>query len=201
MEEILRKYIEEKYQGETSGHNTQHIFKVVENTRFLGQAEKLSSEELEKALIVAYLHEELDHKLVDSQEIALENLKIQLVKWHFKEPGEIIRGIEAVSFSKRTAENKVPFYIKVVQDADLLEAIGAMGIIRTITFGAVKNRVLYDPLTKGIPNSSTIQHFDDKLLKIPDYLSTATGQKQGQKRMKIMTEFLDAFYEEWEGLQ
>lgn len=202
-EEIVKAYITEKFANENSGHDLKHILRVVENARVIGVKEKLSEEELKHSILLAYLHEMMDHKLVKNQEDAKTNLKHLLLSWGVKE-NEIpqwIADIKSISFTNRTPENDVPLYVLVVQDADLLEAIGAMGIIRTITYGAVKNRVLYDEQTAGIKNSSTIQHFYDKLLKIPDYLTTSTGKAYGEKRMKIMKEFLDAFHKEWRGLE
>lgn len=202
-EKIVKAYISEKFSKENSGHNLDHILRVVENTKVIGKEENLSKEELNRGIFLAYLHEMLDHKLIENEKLAKDNLKELLLSWQVKE-AEIpqwIQDIQSISFSKRTKENKVPQYVRVVQDADLLEAIGAMGIIRTITYGAVKNRVLYDEKTAGVKNSSTIQHFYDKLLKIPDYLSTSSGKRYGKKRMEIMEEFLEAFHEEWRGLK
>ncbi len=97
----------------------------------------------------------------------------------------------------------------VVQDADRLDALGAIGIARTFNYGGFKNRALYDP---GIPpdlnmtketyrksSTPTINHFYEKLLLLKDRMNTATGKKMAIERHQFMELFLKQFYQEWEG--
>ncbi|KAL3502261.1 hypothetical protein ACH5RR_036710, partial [Cinchona calisaya] len=98
----------------------------------------------------------------------------------------------------------------VVQDADRLDAIGAIGIARCFTFGGSRHRILHDP---SIPPRSdvskdqymkkdeqtTVNHFHEKLLKLKDLMKTKAGQRRAERRHKFMKEFVEEFYEEWDG--
>ena len=122
----------------------------------------------------------------------------------------VVKIIKNVSFKggkeKRTFNSKE---LDVVQDADRLDALGAVGIARTFNYGGFKNRALYDPsippnlnMTKEqYKNSSapTINHFYEKLLLLKDLMNTETGKKIAQERHDFMVTFLNQFYQEWEG--
>ena len=84
-----------------------------------------------------------------------------------------------------------------VQDADRLDAIGAIGIARTFAFGGSRGRKIYDP--EGIDNSSSIQHFYDKLLLLKDRMNTPAGKELARQRDAYLRGFLDEFYAEWDG--
>jgi uncharacterized protein len=122
----------------------------------------------------------------------------------------VIAIIENISFKggnfERTFDSKE---LHIVQDADRLDAIGAIGIARTFNYGGFKNRALYDPEIE--PNLSmskeeykkseapTINHFYEKLLLLSDKMNTETGKKIAKKRHDFMVHFLAQFYAEWEG--
>ena len=97
----------------------------------------------------------------------------------------------------------------VVQDADRLDAIGAIGIARTFAYGGNRNRVIYDPSISPIEfetlyevkhkENHTINHFYEKLLKLKNLMNTSTGRKIAEDRHRFMEQFLEEFYEEWDG--
>jgi len=101
--------------------------------------------------------------------------------------------------------------LAVVQDADRLDAIGAIGIARTFSYGGAKHRNMYDPqypprenLTKEMymqesPHNTTINHFYEKLLKLKDWIKTESGRQMAQQRHGYMLKFLEQFHGEWEG--
>ena len=120
---------------------------------------------------------------------------------------EIIRNLSyKASLGKITFKSKE---LDIVQDADRLDAIGAIGIARAFTYGGYKNRVLYDPEILSNLNMSkeeyknttapTINHFYEKLLLLKDLMKTKTGKLMAQERHDFMLSYLDQFYAEWEG--
>jgi uncharacterized protein len=116
------------------------------------------------------------------------------------------------NLSYKASLGKIDYFSKelnVVQDADRLDAIGAIGIARAFTYGGFKNRVLYDPSIQPNLNMTkeeyknttapTINHFYEKLLLLKDLMKTETGKKMAQQRHDFMLVYLDQFYQEWEG--
>lgn len=116
--------------------------------------------------------------------------------------------IEHISFSggnKAAHENSVE--LDIVQDADRIDALGAIGIARTFNYGGFKNRKLYDPEIKPVLGmdpetykksmAPTINHFYEKLLLLKDRMNTVKGKEIAEKRHKVMVDFLDQFYAEW----
>ena len=126
----------------------------------------------------------------------------------------IVKIIETVSFKNSLSRTDKPFNsieLQIVQDADRLDAIGAIGIARAFNYGGFKNRELYNP--KISPNMTmskeeykkssapTINHFYEKLLLLKEKMNTSTGKKLAEKRHDFMISYLNQFYQEWEGLK
>jgi uncharacterized protein len=130
-------------------------------------------------------------------------------------PEDVVLHVENIVryISFKGGHNEQGFYspeLGVVQDADRLDAIGAIGIARAFNYGGFKNRALYDP---GIPpvlnrskedykhnNAPTINHFYEKLLLLKDKMNTASGRKLAEQRHLFMEAYLRQFYAEWEGV-
>ena len=161
----------------------------------------------------ALLHDIADSKFHNGDDSvgpfkAREFLKTQNVSEETIE--HIIKIIENVSFS---GGNKIQDFnskeLEVVQDADRLDAIGAIGIARTFNYGGFKNRKMYDPEIKPKldmtpeeykkSNDPTINHFYEKLFLLKDRMNTETGRKVAEERHLFMETFLEQFYGEWEG--
>ena len=199
--------MKEKLYGEGSGHDWFHIERVYNLSRYLAEKENADSFIVEMA---ALLHDIDDWKFSSNNDNNPTNTEVFLKKIQVNEEDliKIIKIINTISFkggvvdsSQETIEGKV------VQDADRLDAIGAIGIARTFAYGGNKNRVIYDPNIKPInftslekvksENNHTINHFYEKLLKLKDLMNTKSAKEIAEKRHKYMEEFLNEFYSEW----
>lgn len=210
--EMINRYMKDALVKDNTGHSIDHI------NRVLALANKiLAHEKNANAFVVraaALLHDVYDDKLYDSQEdiLAAKNNMISFllsIGVHPEMIEEITYIIDNMSWSK-SLEGAQALNIngKIVQDADRLEAMGAIAITRAITYGAVKNRVLYDPeIQPHSPQnktdyrnqkSTTINHFYEKLLLIQDKLNTDTARKISESRQQFMLSFLAQFKAEWE---
>ncbi|WP_294385428.1 HD domain-containing protein [uncultured Clostridium sp.] len=207
MIEKTKEFVKEKLYGEGSGHDWFHIERVYNLSRYLAEKENADSFIVEMA---ALLHDIDDWKFSSNNDNNPTNTEVFLKKIQVNEEDliKIIKIINTISFkggvvdsSQETIEGKV------VQDADRLDAIGAIGIARTFAYGGNKNRVIYDPNIKPInftsleevksENNHTINHFYEKLLKLKDLMNTKSAKEIAEKRHKYMEEFLNEFYSEW----
>lgn len=193
--EILIKaqeYIKETFLKEETGHDYYHIERVVINARKILRTEQADSFIVELA---ALLHDLGDHKLHNGIDKS-EELISAFLKSLFVEQSIINRVVEIVSqvsFSKRNKPSSIE--AKIVQDADRLDAIGAIGIARCFAYGGSKNRILYSPDEKEKENSS-IQHFYDKLFKLKDLMNTESAKLVAANRHSFMEEYIAEFYRE-----
>lgn len=210
-ERILEKamaYVKDLFAQEYSGHDFFHTYRV------LRMAERLAEEEGADLLTVqlaALLHDVDDRKL--SPQTCENHLRaVQFLREHGVEDaqiGAIIQIIDEVSF--RGTDSVVPSAIegKCVQDADRLDAIGAIGIARTFAYGGSHHRPLHDPAC--LPHldmdaaayykseSTSINHFYEKLLLLSGSMTTRSGRRIAQERHRYLQDFLEEFLEEWEG--
>ena len=203
-------FVRETLKNSESGHNWFHIERVWKNAKHIGQAENVNMLIVQLA---ALLHDIADSKFHNGDEtigprIAKKFLEEQEVDNEIID--HVVKIIENMSF--RSAYDKPSFISKelqVVQDADRLDAIGAIGIARAFHFGGYKNREIYDPkvppdlnMTKEAYKKSTaptINHFYEKLLLLKDKMNTITGKKMAEERHVFMENYLQQFYAEWNG--
>lgn len=210
--EMINRYMKDALTKDNTGHSIDHI------NRVLALANKiLAHEKKADAFVVraaALLHDVYDDKLYDSQEdiLAAKNNMISFllsIGVHPEMIEEITYIIDNMSWSKSLeGAQELNINGQIVQDADRLEAMGAIAITRAITYGAVKNRVLYDPeIQPHLPQnktdyrnqkSTTINHFYEKSLLIQDKLNTDTARKISESRQQFMLSFLAQFKAEWE---
>lgn len=187
-----QEYIKETFLKEGTGHDYYHIERVVINARKILQIEHADSFIVELA---AWVHDLGDHKLHDGMDKS-DELIGAFLKSLAVEPSIIDRIIEIVSqvsFSKGNRPSSIE--AEIVQDADRLDAIGAIGIARCFAYGGSKNRILYSPDEKEKENSS-IQHFYDKLFKLKDMMNTESAKLIAAKRHAFMEEYIAQFYKE-----
>ena len=212
-EEKLKRtitYVKKELRGAEGGHDWWHIERVLKNARLIAQTEQVNIFIVELA---ALLHDIADAKFYDGDENVGPMKAKQFLETHSIEK-EIINHVENIirniSFKGGNFTNN--FYspeLAVVQDADRLDAIGAIGIARAFNYGGFKNRKIYNPtiapnlqMTKDDykkSNAPTINHFYEKLLLLKDRMKTETGKKLAVERHRFMEIFLEEFYKEWEG--
>jgi uncharacterized protein len=203
-------FVKEKLENAEGGHDWFHIERVYKNALLISKNEICNSGIVQ---LGALLHDIADSKFHDGDEnvgprIAREFLESENVDEEIIT--HVVNIIENISYKGGNFEKKFSsIELDVVQDADRLDAIGAIGIARTFNYGGFKNRALYDP--NIAPNSSmtkeeykkndspTLNHFYEKLLLLKDKMNTQTGKQIAQERHRYMEGFLAQFYAEWEG--
>ena len=206
-------FVKKTLQGAEGGHDWFHIERVYKNALLIAKDEKV---DVFMVSIGALLHDIADAKFYDGDEtvgpkLAREFLEKQRVNEEVIVHIENI--IQFISFktSLSDGEKFTSPELAVIQDADRLDAIGAIGIARCFNYGGFKNRALYDP--EIIPNlnmtkeeykkstAPTINHFYEKLLLLKDKMNTKTGKNIALERHNYMENFLKQFYAEWNGLK
>ncbi|MGI4019883.1 MAG: HD domain-containing protein [Janthinobacterium lividum] len=203
-------FVKQTLQNAESGHDWWHILRVWNNAKLIAQTEKVDLLIVELA---ALLHDIADSKFYNGDEeigpkTAGEFLKSMEVEVAVIEHVQQI--IRNMSFKSSFGEVRFSSEeMKVVQDADRLDAIGAIGIARAFTYGGFKKREIYNPeiepdfnLTKEAYKNSTaptINHFYEKLLLLKNLMNTKTAQKIAEQRHQFMEQYLNQFYAEWSG--
>ncbi|XP_068646421.1 uncharacterized protein [Aristolochia californica] len=202
--------------GRDASHDAAHAFRVRDLALSLAKEEGLTSslQTLEIVEIAALLHDIEDHKYVSelSEEARIVERFLEEEDLEDSAKERILKIIKGMGFKDELNQKGVVDVLPefgVVQDADRLDAIGAIGIARCFTFGGSRKAILHDPKIEPRVNLSkeeyvknkqtTINHFHEKLLKLKDMMKTKAGQKRAGKRHKFMEDFLKEFYEEWDG--
>ena len=209
--ELINKTIElvkQKLEGTESGHDWFHIERVWKLSLHIQQKEGGDKLVIELASL---LHDIADPKFHNGDETIATKIVTQFLTEQKVDPEiiyKVIFIIENMSFKNRNdAPKDLPLELRIVQDADRLDAIGAIGIARTFNFGGYKNNLMYHPdiepkvnQTKQEykkSNGTTINHFYEKLLLLKDLLNTKTAKEIAEHRHQFMLQFLDEFYKEW----
>lgn len=204
------EFVKQQLQNAEGGHDWFHIERVYKNSLLIAKEENC---DLLVVQLGALLHDIADSKFHNGDENVgpktartfLENQKVEenIIQ-------NVIDIIENISFKGGNFNKKfTSIELEIVQDADRLDAIGAIGIARTFNYGGFKNRAIYDPNVS--PNltmnkeeyknseSPTLNHFYEKLLLLKDKMNTQTAKKLAEKRHAFMQLFLEEFYAEWNG--
>ncbi|MFL3661634.1 MAG: HD domain-containing protein [Polaribacter sp.] len=205
-------FVKKELKNAEGGHDWFHIERVFKNSILISKDEKV---DVFVVSLAALLHDIADPKFYNGDEtvgpkVATQFLKEQKV--HATIIGHIVSIIKNISFKNSfdtASENFTSIELEVVQDADRLDAIGAIGIARCFNYGGFKNRALYDPeiipdlkMTKEAYKKSTaptINHFYEKLLLLKEQMNTASGKKIANNRHQFMELYLQQFYDEWNG--
>ena len=201
-------FVKEKLEGAEAGHDWFHIERVWKLSKKIAEQEGGNLEVIE---LSALLHDIADPKFHNGDEtLALKISQNFLEEIHVNAEliEQVLFVIKNISFKNRAeAPENPPLELQIVQDADRLDAIGAIGIARTFNFGGFKNNLMYHPEIKpnlGMnkeeykkSNGTTINHFYEKLLLLKDLMNTETAKKIASERHNFMLQFLDEFYKEW----
>jgi|SRR5690554_2873269 len=212
-EKIIRNtiaFVKEELAHAEGGHDWFHIERVYKNALLISKKEDV---DLTVVSLGALLHDIADYKFHDGDEtVGPEKARNFLLdqKLSKEKIDHVARIIENVSFKGGNTELRFhSIELDVIQDADRLDAMGAIGIARTFNYGGFKGRKLYDPNIEPDLNMTpeeyknsiapTINHFYEKLLLLKDRMNTETGRKLAEARHNFMERFLQQFYAEWEG--
>ncbi len=189
---LTQAYIKKTFLDEGTGHDYFHIERVVINARKILETENADSFLVELA---AWTHDIGDYKLHDGVDKSEELITafLQSIQVENDTINKVLEIVSQVSFSKGNTPTTIE--AKIVQDADRLDAIGAVGIARCFAYGGSVGNILYNPYDNS-KDASSVQHFYDKLFKLKDLMNTETAKQIAESRNRYMENFIEEFYNE-----
>ncbi len=179
--ERAKAYITELFRANADGHDSAHTLRVYRNALLI--AEKEPGCDIRIAAIAALLHDADDHKLFHTENNANARAFLRENQVPQETADRICEIINAVSFSRNRDRMPETAEARVVQDADRLDALGAIGIARTFAYGGEHGR----------PMRESVQHFHDKLLLLKELMNTETGRQMAERRHAFLEEFLKEY--------
>jgi len=203
------EYVRAELKGNDGSHDWFHIDRVRKLAYMIAKTENLVH--LDVVVLAALLHDIKDWKYSGSETAGADAARTFLLENNYpSDKVELVcRVIANIGFKNELGGAIETFpELAVVQDADRLDAIGAVGIARTFTYGGARNRAIYDPATPPDPAitkesymksaTPTVNHFYDKLLKLKDLMKTETGRSYAEKRHQFMESFLAQLFDEFD---
>ena len=188
----VKEYASDKLITEVTAHDFSHSLRVMKLANYIGEKSKVEVD-LEIINVAALTHDIIDKKVAPNVDEAIRNLSEELISIGYtkNQVNHVLDIIQNISYSS----GKTPKTLegKIVQDADRLEAVGAIAIARTFAYGGKLNRVIYNEGDKYCG----IAHFYEKLLLLRDGMHTDAGRKIAKSRHRFMEEYLTQFYKEW----
>jgi uncharacterized protein len=208
--ELVKDLVRKKFENEGTGHDWWHIERVWRTAKIIA---KIEGGDLFVIQLGALLHDIADWKFHKGDDKAGSKAARKILT-QYDVPSDIIEQvtyiIDNIYYKLGTNKHKMQTIEgKVVQDADRIDALGAIGIARAFAYGGYKNLPIYDPRIKPVkrraasevkknPNyGSTINHFYEKLLLIRELMNTGTGRRIAKGRHDYIKKFLNQFYKEW----
>lgn len=207
---VIAEKVRQKLDGEGSGHDWWHIYRVWKMAQHIGKEENTDMFVVE---LTALLHDIADWKFHNGDDTVGPKVASKILSEHGVPENIIVHVCEIIStmaFKGAGVKSEVrTLEGKVVQDADRLDAVGAIGVARTFAYGGHKGREIYNPEQKPVMHQTkeayikgegpTINHFYEKLLLLKDRMNTETAKRLAEGRHQFMKEYLDRFFQEWEG--
>ena len=208
--ESTANYVKSQMLEDCTGHDWWHVYRVWKTALKIARYEDA---DLTVVQLGALLHDIADWKFNNGDTGVGEKVSRKWLKKANADPktiSQVCYIVKNVSFKGAGVKDRMRTKEgQIVQDADRLDAMGAMGIARTFTYGGYKGRLIYDPNLKpknhksfaeyGAAKSSSVNHFYEKLLLLKDRMNTKTGKRLAKARDAFMREYLRRFFREWEG--
>jgi uncharacterized protein len=182
--EAAKTYIEELFRNDSGGHDAEHTLRVYRNALRIAEREPACDREI--VALAALLHDADDHKLFRTENDAHARGFLEEHGFSPERIDRICRAIDSVSFSQNRGKHPETLEGKIVQDADRLDAIGAVGIARTFAYGGAHGRDL----------SSSIDHFYEKLLLLKEEMNTSAAKEMAEERHRFLETFLNEYERE-----
>ncbi|EFR44663.1 HD domain-containing protein [Streptococcus pseudoporcinus] len=204
------EWVKAKLAGEASGHDWWHIVRVVNSTKKIAEIEGADPFICQMA---ALLHDMADEKLTADPQAADQEVADFLLskKLSADDIAEILYITRHISFKAGKGQKLASLSARIVQDADRLDAIGAIGIARCMAYSGYKGRLIHDPERQARTHltvaqyrngqDTAIMHFYEKLLLLKDSMNTDFGRQLAQQRHQFLELYLEEFYAEWDGLR
>lgn len=208
LQEVI-SYAQKNLAQESTGHDFEHAKRTAALAEKIIKNDQLAVNGF-IVMASAYLHDIIDDKVTDEPEEAQRKLVhfLQSINCSFAEIEAILEIIQNLSFSAEMFAEAKPLSLegKIVQDADRLEALGAVGILRAAYFSGACGQAIYDE-NKAVQHfhskkeyrrpSTMVNHMYEKLFLLPEMMNTYYGKKEGNRRKMFMEDFLEEFYKEW----
>ncbi|RAP45834.1 HD domain-containing protein [uncultured Methanosphaera sp.] len=201
--------VKEIFENDYGGHDFFHTLRVMRIAKYIAKIEGADTEIVELASL---LHDVDDYKITGKNMDSVENACKLMNKYNIDKQVQlqVTDIIKTISFKANDTEIPSSLEGKVVQDADRLDALGAIGIARAFAYGGSRDNLMYNPNIKPNLNmnsdeyvknkTTTINHFYEKLLLLKDMMNTGTGYNIAIKRDQFMRDFLEEFYREWNNI-
>ncbi len=208
--EEAERWVKDRLGGDSSGHDWHHIHRVVRLAERIGAAE---GADLRICRLAAWLHDMADAKLVRDEAAAQAEVRVWLLQRGISDMDirHVVDIISTLSFKGSGGTSMATLEGKVVQDADRLDALGAIGIARTFAYSGWKGRPMHDPdklprtaMTEAeyrSGNDTAINHFYEKLFRLKTLLNTESAKAIAESRHQYMESFIEQFKAEWDGLR
>lgn len=194
----VNDFVYERLYQEGSGHDWWHIERVRKIALRIGETEQANVFVVELA---ALLHDLIDDKLPVKIRLHPNDVESFLFEIGIKKEliADVLYIIQVISYRINTPVSELTLEAKIVQDADRLDALGAIGIARTFTYAGSKGNLIYHP--NNPEGTDAISHFYDKLLKLKNLMNTSTGKVLAEERHQFLKAYLEQFYNEWNGVK